>query len=895
MPGVRIQGRSRAAGRGPGPSSFQEALQSGMAGGAGMPSIGADPFAGISDTQRQAMFGSPSYQQGGWAGPAQQQLARQIADAMRAWRSGIHNPQSVQIAIQAAAMLGAQGALTPELRSGVNAMWGATGVNMPDQLIPHRNLPVPYISPSYAFGGGGGGGGGAAIPMGYSPSPSWPHVMRGDPVLDFLRSIDTSEKHLVRIESDRRDFERTALVRSGGALTAGPDVEYLGRRPYRAWDARTFDTGYPDTSQRRITGRGQFRLGWGGGRGGGGGGGFGGGAGPRPGGADEPFDEVEAGVAAGIAAKAGKASAMLLAAYEIIKLPVSIAHAVASASSAADPARQLRYSAYAMGRAGGFSGAGLESEFYSGPGGVPAPWMEQLGLGPTEAMAPVKGYGIAPRSVRGGVGIARALGGLQMYNPGLSGLPDGMAAASAANAAKYGLLPGIGSTGLLSGGDTYNSRGSEGVAAAYPIERFGKQLSDILAPAVTMGLNRAEILRSIDASVAASARGGSASGASYGDTAGWMSRFYGMPGGRTGELGAATLTGMASSAAKIGTDPAATSIFSYWTQRLHGEDDIRTLFSKKPGGDAAFTRYAASPAGRALLSRYVKQRSENDPLAAITLGNIVSDSALMPLGVYADMFANNPMISALGSTTGPMAVGYLTNTPQSVYAGMQMDQRLGAMMPAFSAASARTGVPLGIITGISQSESGFDPTLENKDVDPKTGLRISHAFGLMQLQPGTAAAMIKELGLPTNTDWHDPKVNALLGAQYYKDMLALSGGDPLAALEMYHLGPAGYASAKGSPGGIPLSVVNMAKVELAASQNVNRYAADAMPPRESMSHSIPESVLKQQADAAHIAFMGPTTMLGALGLLTDALRAMYSATEGMSAALSSPSSNPTAH
>lgn len=100
-------------------------------------------------------------------------------------------------------------------------------------------------------------------------------------------------------------------------------------------------------------------------------------------------------------------------------------------------------------------------------------------------------------------------------------------------------------------------------------------------------------------------------------------------------------------------------------------------------------------------------------------------------------------------------------------------------------AAARTySLPEAFVRSVMRAESGFQPHA----LSPKG------AIGLMQLMPGTA----RDLGV----DPHDPEQNALGGAKYLRDLLALYEGRPdqvLLALAAYNAGPAAVEKYHGVP------------------------------------------------------------------------------------------------
>lgn len=88
-------------------------------------------------------------------------------------------------------------------------------------------------------------------------------------------------------------------------------------------------------------------------------------------------------------------------------------------------------------------------------------------------------------------------------------------------------------------------------------------------------------------------------------------------------------------------------------------------------------------------------------------------------------------------------------------------------------AAERTGVPLDFGVAVSKVESSFNTTARPND--PK-----SHAYGLMQLQPGTARG--------EGVDINDPAQNVLGGFQYLRKALDIANGDQARAYALYHDG-----------------------------------------------------------------------------------------------------------
>ncbi|MHC5036883.1 MAG: lytic transglycosylase domain-containing protein [Planctomycetota bacterium] len=93
------------------------------------------------------------------------------------------------------------------------------------------------------------------------------------------------------------------------------------------------------------------------------------------------------------------------------------------------------------------------------------------------------------------------------------------------------------------------------------------------------------------------------------------------------------------------------------------------------------------------------------------------------------------------------------------------------------------------------AEYGVDPALVQAVIECESGGRASAvsragAVGLMQVMPGTAAAVAAEMGLPAPSlpDLHDPEINIRLGVYYLAKMRRRFKDDQL-ALAAYNAGP----------------------------------------------------------------------------------------------------------
>ncbi|KAA2212806.1 lytic transglycosylase domain-containing protein [Pseudoroseomonas oryzae] len=90
------------------------------------------------------------------------------------------------------------------------------------------------------------------------------------------------------------------------------------------------------------------------------------------------------------------------------------------------------------------------------------------------------------------------------------------------------------------------------------------------------------------------------------------------------------------------------------------------------------------------------------------------------------------------------------------------------------------GVEPAFAYAVARQESNFDPS----------AISSANARGLMQLLPGTAALVARQLGIPTQTGWltSQPEHNMRLGSRYLADQLARFGNLAMAAAA-YNAGP----------------------------------------------------------------------------------------------------------
>jgi soluble lytic murein transglycosylase-like protein len=130
------------------------------------------------------------------------------------------------------------------------------------------------------------------------------------------------------------------------------------------------------------------------------------------------------------------------------------------------------------------------------------------------------------------------------------------------------------------------------------------------------------------------------------------------------------------------------------------------------------------------------------------------------------------------------AEDYTPPPPTVVVAPVAEPQPKVSPQEMITRAAIHNGLPPEIVRSVARAESGYH-------VD---ALSPKGAIGLMQLMPGTAAAL--------NADPYDPAQNVEAGARYLRDLLLKYENDPhqvTKALAAYNAGPGAVDKYKGVP------------------------------------------------------------------------------------------------
>lgn len=128
---------------------------------------------------------------------------------------------------------------------------------------------------------------------------------------------------------------------------------------------------------------------------------------------------------------------------------------------------------------------------------------------------------------------------------------------------------------------------------------------------------------------------------------------------------------------------------------------------------------------------------------------------------------------------------YIAPPPASTVASQGSTNALPRPKPTISEmvtrAAIANGLPPEIVHSVARAESAY----QTNAVSPKG------AIGVMQLMPGTAAAL--------QADPHDPEQNIEAGTRYLRDLLIKYDGDSVKALAAYNAGPGAVDKYHGVP------------------------------------------------------------------------------------------------
>lgn len=409
-------------------------------------------------------------------------------------------------------------------------------------------------------------------------------------------------------------------------------------------------------------------------------------------------------------------------AYEAVRLPTQIGRVEGSFASEAKPYANLVKRLYAVGRAGGMSGAGLTKEFFPGEEfsksyHTPA-WMMQLGLTPDDAAEILGRYGIMPRSRGGARRYVEELR-LGALSPGFAGMAPGTVEGLARQA------------------------GSMGLGVQRHPEFFLAMIARVMEFAVAKGMDRAQVLRSIQASIGR--YGGSSAGFGTQSLLDFYQRMASsnLPGSRTGALQAQALGGASAAAGTIGSSPVVTMA----VQRAiaaHGylktNNEIEGFF-----GPELYGQLSGTAPGRAMLKAIRTLGQHGNPVQLSYVRSILKSNPQLLAGIVRQgmgRFSGNAALNnaltwaAMGQVTGEGIPGYLADIsgkPPGTVMGtrtlgfLQQMKGFGNFSPAtdYGALLRGAGVPEQLIPGLVRAgmRHNIDPRILAAQMKAESGFR----------------------------------------------------------------------------------------------------------------------------------------------------------------------------
>jgi hypothetical protein len=503
----------------------------------------------------------------------------------------------------------------------------------------------------------------------------------------------------------------------------------------------------------------------GGGDGGGGGGGGGSGGGGGGGGFAVPFAGAFGfGATSRLLTGSLTAGVAAAAAEELAFAPQTFGHLEGGAVAAATPYRNLVFDSYALARAGGFSGQGLLDSVDQGV--VSPEWMEKLGLGPTEAIRMLSGFGIAQGSNPANQSLIQGIAGMQ-FTPAFSGLNlEG----SVSQAARYGVVSG-------------NAGG---------VEQYTQQMAPVLTIAVQQGFDKSALAQSIDTAVKMQGMSGAGGvGFDMGAFGKFLLDYKDLPGGRTGEAGLDAAQRLQQGLAGVGHDANDTFTYLNLEKNIRTPAQLKTFLNSNPDQPNYYQSIMDNPVTSQMVQYYFDLQAQgNDIGAEMYLSQIVGGGGTQGVpgnsGLARNAFLTSPAYRQMQQASpgmGPLATGITHQTPGETIAGQQAAQAQGrrprtlsavgrpdshdvgaALPPIVEAEVRRAAVAAGLdpdhMVRLARQEGG---SYERNGIIYGNTSRAG-AFGVMQLMPGN----MDEGGISRASPWQD---NVRVGNQQYAALL----------------------------------------------------------------------------------------------------------------------------
>jgi hypothetical protein len=395
----------------------------------------------------------------------------------------------------------------------------------------------------------------------------------------------------------------------------------------------------------------------GGGDGGGGGGGGGSGGGGGGGGFAVPFAGAFGfGATSRLLTGSLTAGVAAAAAEELAFAPQTFGHLEGGAVAAATPHRNLVFDSYALARAGGFSGQGLLDSVDQGV--VSPEWMEKLGLGPTEAIRMLSGFGIAQGNNEANRSLIQGIAGMQ-FTPAFSGLNlEG----SVSQAARYGVVSG-------------NAGG---------VEQYTQQMAPVLTIAVQQGFDKSALAQSIDTAVKMQGMSGAGGvGFDMGAFGKFLLDYKDLPGGRTGEAGLDAAQRLQQGLAGVGHDANDTFTYLNLEKNIRTPAQLKTFLNSNPDQPNYYQSIMDNPVTSQMVQYYFDLQAQGNDLGAeMYLSQLVGGGGTQGVpgnsGLARNAFLTSPAYRQMQQASpgmGPLATGFTHQTPGGTIAGQQAAQR----------------------------------------------------------------------------------------------------------------------------------------------------------------------------------------------------------------------------
>lgn len=430
----------------------------------------------------------------------------------------------------------------------------------------------------------------------------------------------------------------------------------------------------------------------------------------------------------GVVGGAGLAAGAI--SYGGYKAQKILAHRFNSMREAAAPFWRLERPAGEWGLATGGNSRRFLRNFYSAHG-IPG-WEKQLGITPEKAEQMLQEFGIVPRNAAAAKDLVKFAGGLKFQSP-FAGMAHGTGLEVAKTAAELGMNR----------------------------TAFSKELGKTLTDAVTHGVDRANVMRSIKQILSANTAAGGVIGTGRQEAYTWSRMLSsGAPGARTGALQQGLNANINNMLANLGKNPVSSMPLF---EALEANGGWRSAAAvQRFLGKSKYDELRQSAYGRRILEDIESSPSPYLALRWIGVALKGDKRRVFQLEHGRSAFSHSPSqamrdlgLSASSGATLPQIAAYQSgqrNPHISQYPANASAQPSPMVLHDIQEAAKRAGIPASVLYGVIGAESGFRPGAVN-----------GNHVGLGQMGPQALA----QIGM-SGADMRNPKVAALASARYYK-------------------------------------------------------------------------------------------------------------------------------